>query len=385
VRTGVPCINGASDADPATAPHTTDGPTLTTERIHLKRPAATEPRQLLARYFVPIVTVHLLALLVFVPALFSWTGVILCVAGVHVFGQTITMGYHRLLAHRSFATPLWFEHVLVVGALCCLEDSPARWIATHRMHHAHSDEEDDPHTPLVTFLWGHLWWILVRNRELHHRTNYDRYARDILRDPFYMWIEKNAWSPLWFYMAQVAVYAAAGFGAALLWTDAVGAAWFAASVVVWGVYARTVLVWHITWSVNSLTHLFGYRNHDTEENSRNNWVVALFAAGEGWHNNHHADPACCTVQHRWWEVDVTYWELRALSLVGLTSQLNPRREVRAAEAVARAQAARVQAKPTNSLAAGESAVAGIAAAAAGAGVGNRSQAVIQASPGSSNT
>jgi stearoyl-CoA desaturase (delta-9 desaturase) len=119
---------------------------------------------------------------------------------------------------------------------------------------------------------------------------------------------------------------AAGYGVGCV----TGAAWFAASVVVWGVYARTVLVWHITWSVNSLTHLFGYRNHDTEENSRNNWVVALFAAGEGWHNNHHADPACCTVQHRWWEVDVTYWELRALSLVGLTSQLNPRREVRAA-------------------------------------------------------
>lgn len=282
---------------------------------------------------MPILTVHLLALLVFVPALFSWTGVIVCVAGIHVFGQTITMGYHRLLAHRSFATPLWFEHVLVVGALFCLEDSPARWIATHRMHHAHSDEEEDPHTPLVTFLWGHMWWVMVRNQELHHRCNYDRYARDILRDPFYMWIEKNPWSPLWFYLAQVVLFAGAGFGAALLWTDAVGAAWFAASVVVWGVYLRTVLVWHITWSVNSLTHLFGYRNHKTEENSRNNWLVALVAAGEGWHNNHHSDPACCTVQHRWWEIDVTYWEIRAMSLIGLTKQISPRREVRAKEAV----------------------------------------------------
>jgi len=290
----------------------------------------------LLRYSVPILAVHALALLVLVPAFFSWTSVVLCVAGVHVFGQTITMGYHRLLAHRSFRTPLWFEHLLVVGALCCLEDSPARWIATHRMHHAHSDEEEDPHTPMVTFLWGHMWWLFLRNRELHHRSSYERYARDVLRDPFYMWIEKNSWSPLWFYAAQCVLYFAVGFGVALLWTDAAGAAAFAAGVVAWGVFLRTVLVWHITWSVNSLTHMFGYRNHATEENSRNNWLVALVACGEGWHNNHHADPACCTVQHRWWEFDVTYWEIRALGLVGLARGITPRRDERVA--AARAQA-----------------------------------------------
>ena len=240
-----------------------------------------------------------------------------------------------MLTHRSFSTPRWFEHVLVVGALCCLEDSPARWIATHRMHHAHSDEREDPHTPMVTFLWGHLWWLLVRNRELHQRGSYERYARDVLSDPFYMWIEKRPWSPLWFYAAQAVVYAAVAFAAALLWTDAAGAAYFAAGIVVWGVLLRTVLVWHITWSVNSLTHIFGYRNHDTEENSRNNWLVALFACGEGWHNNHHADPACCSVRHRWWELDITYLEVRALGLVGLAWDIVPRRAVR----VARVQAA----------------------------------------------
>ena len=318
-------------------------PLLTTARIPLPRPPATNPAELLVRYTVPIITVHILALLVFVPAFFSWTSVILCVAGVHVFGQTITMGYHRLLAHRSFNTPRWFEHTLVLGALCCLEDSPARWTATHRMHHAHSDEAEDPHSPLVTFLWGHVWWVMLRNRDLHHRTNYDKYARDILRDPFYMWIEQHAWSPLWFYLAQCAIYVAAGFTIALAWTDVTGAALFAASVLVWGVFLRTVIVWHITWSVNSLTHMFGYRNHDTEEHSQNNWLVALVAAGEGWHNNHHADPACCTNQHRWWELDVTYWELRAMSLIGLTSDLSPRREVRAAAAIA-AAAARTKAK-----------------------------------------
>ena len=119
----------------------------------IARPPTTQPSRILLRYCVPILAIHLLALLAFVPALWSWTGVVLCVVGIHVFGQTITMGYHRLLAHRSFTTPRWFEHLLVVGAMCCLEDSPARWIATHRMHHAHSDKKDDPHSPLVTLLW----------------------------------------------------------------------------------------------------------------------------------------------------------------------------------------------------------------------------------------
>ena len=300
----------------------------------IARPSTTRPSRILLRYCVPILAIHLLALLAFVPALWSWTGVVLCVVGIHVFGQTITMGYHRLLAHRSFATPRWFEHLLVVGAMCCLEDSPARWIATHRMHHAHADEEDDPHSPLVTLLWGHLGWLLIRNQAIHQSGNYHRYARDILGDPFYMWIEKHPLSPFWIYLAQCAIYAGAGFSAALLWTDVAGAALFAASVVAWGVLLRTVLVWHITWSVNSLTHLFGYRNHETGEHSQNNWIVAFVAAGEGWHNNHHADPACCSVQHRWWEFDLTYWEIRALSLIGLTSAIMPRRSVRTAEALA---------------------------------------------------
>ncbi|MFN9076882.1 MAG: fatty acid desaturase, partial [bacterium] len=125
---------------------------------------------------------------------------------------------------------------------------------------------------------------------------------------------------------------AVSFAVALAWTDAAGAATFAAGVVAWGVFLRTVIVWHITWSVNSLTHIFGYRNHATDENSRNNWLVALFACGEGWHNNHHSDPACCTVRHRWWEIDVTYLEVRALSLVGLAWDIVPRRETRTARA-----------------------------------------------------
>ncbi len=281
--------------------------------------------------------VHLLALLVLVPwffsYLFTWTGLILCVVGVHVFGQAITMGYHRLLAHRSFGTHRWFERTLVVLALCCLEDSPARWVATHRVHHAHSDENEDPHSPLVTFAWGHMGWLFLRNHSLHHISTYERYARDILRDPFYLWLERRPWNPLWFYLGHAAIFFGVAFGVASLLVDRAEAMRIATSVLLWGVFMRTVLVWHITWSVNSLTHMFGYRNHKTEENSRNNWLVALVAAGEGWHNNHHEDPACCTVQHRWWEFDLTYWEIRALKVLGVVTSMVPRREVRKARAV----------------------------------------------------
>lgn len=291
---------------------------------------------------MPIATVHVLALLALVPELFWWPAVFVALAGVHVFGQSITMGYHRLLAHRSFEVPRWAEHALVILALCSLEDSPARWVATHRQHHAHSDEEEDPHSPLVDFIWGHMGWLFLRNRDLHHRTSYERYARDVLRDPFYMWIEKNAWSPLWFYLAQCVLCWGGTFLLALLWSNPAHAALLATSMLVWAVFVRTVAVWHITWSVNSLTHLFGYANHKTGENSRNNWLVALLAAGEGWHNNHHADPPACSVQHRWWEFDLTYWELRALQAVGIVRSIVPVREQRKAAALKAHEAQQVK-------------------------------------------
>ncbi len=285
---------------------------------------------------MPIAAIHLLGLLCLVPALFSWTGLVVCLVGVHLFGQAITMGYHRLLTHRSFECSKWFEHLLVVLAMCSFEDTPARWVATHRIHHAHSDEEDDPHSPLVDAFWGHIGWLFVRNRTLHTTSSYEKYARDILRDPFYFWLERRWWRTASIWAGHAAIYFVAGLAIGWpLWGLSEGL-WFGGSLVVWGVFVRTLLVWHITWSVNSLTHLFGYRNHETDENSRNNWLVAIVAAGEGWHNNHHHDPACCSVSHRWWELDVTHLEVRLLKRLGVVTSIVPRRETRLAEAMRRA-------------------------------------------------
>jgi len=209
----------------------------------------------------------------------------------------------RLLTHRSFKSPLWLEHLLAILGICCLEDSPARWVAVHRIHHAHSDEQPDPHSPLVTFLWSHFGWLMVNNRDAQSLGAIGTFAKDLLRDPFYMRIEKRPWILMWIGLAQVPAFFLAGLAIGWLGWGREAALPLAASLVVWGVFVRIVAVWHITWSVNSLSHLFGYRNYETGEGSRNNWFVALLTVGEGWHNHHHEDPSSASVQHRWWEIE----------------------------------------------------------------------------------
>lgn len=295
-------------------------------------------------YAVPIAAIHLLALAAVWPWLFSWTGLIAMVLGVHVFGQGINIGYHRLLTHRSFRTPRWVERCFVFLALCCMQDTPARWVATHRFHHQVSDEQPDPHSPLVSFLWAHVGWLLARNRASESMAAYQKYAGDILRDPFYMRLEKNRLLPFAIYLAHAALFFLAGFGIGF-WAQgsATAGLQFGLSLLVWGVFVRTVAVWHITWAVNSLTHLFGYRNYETDENSRNNWLVAVLTVGEGWHNNHHHDQTSASNQHRWWELDVSYYEIRLLAKLRLASGVVPRRSDRIAAAEALRASGRAEA------------------------------------------
>ncbi len=297
-------------------------------KTRLERPLGVTHR-IVWRYAVPLVSMHILALLALVPWLFSWTGVVLLVVGIYFYGALgINIAYHRLLTHRSFKCPLWFERFLVVVALCCLEDAPGSWVATHRLHHNDSDETPDPHSPLVSFLWSHMGWLMVENRDVRTFSAYERFARDVLRDPFYMQLQRGMLS-IWIYLAHAFVYFAAGLLAGLAMTGQWSSALqFALSILVWGVVLRTVCVWHISWSVNSLAHLFGYRNYETEENSRNNWLVAFLTSGEGWHNNHHADPASASNAHRWYELDPMYWLIRGFGLCGLASDIIVPRHLR---------------------------------------------------------
>jgi len=295
--------------------------------LALSRPAATKPYRINWRYSFAVGAYHLLALLAFDPWFFSRIGALLAVAGVYVFGAAgINLCYHRLLSHRSFSCPLWLEHAFALIAVCCIEDTPARWVATHRLHHHHADEERDPHSPLVSLFWSYIGWLFIENRNLSRTTAYDRYARDILRDKFYRWLERSI---VWIVLAQSAFYFTSGFIVSLTLGSTIPAALqFGASIWLWGVVVRTVLVWHITWCGNSFPHLFGYRNYETDDNSRNNILVALITSGEGWHNNHHAHPSSATNQHRWWEIDLTYLLLCLLVRTGLAWDVKkPRRSI----------------------------------------------------------
>jgi stearoyl-CoA desaturase (delta-9 desaturase) len=265
------------------------------------------------------------ALLAFLPWFFSWTGLVVMLLGVHFFGCLgINLCYHRLLTHRSLRVPKWFERVLVFISLCCFQDTPVKWVANHRMHHLHSDEQPDPHSPLVSFLWGHFDWLMKYNSVTRSATTYQKYARDILEDPFYFYLERNYVATL-VYVLHTLLYYVVGFAVGYYQSggNLASALQFGLSLFIWGAIVRTVVVWHITWSVNSLTHLFGYRNYETTDNSRNNWFVAMIATGEGWHNNHHQDQAAATVQHRWWEFDATYYHIVVLKWLGLASHIVP--------------------------------------------------------------
>jgi stearoyl-CoA desaturase (delta-9 desaturase) len=299
----------------------------TPARGPIPRPATSERGRIVWPYLLGLIAFHLTLPLVFVPWLFSWTGLVLIPLGNYIFCSLgIGAGYHRLLTHRSYRCPLWLEHTLALLGVCTMQESPARWVMTHRMHHQNSDRQPDPHSPLVNLFWGHLGWAMVENRELSRLETYERYARDILRDPFYMWLERGyLWA--WIYFAHAVLFYLVGF--VIGWAaegSLLGGVQFGLSLLLYGVIYRTIYCWHITWGVNSVSHLWGYRNYETDENSKNNWLIALATNGEGWHNNHHADPRCCNHGfHRWWELDVTYLTLRCLERVGLVEDLVPRR------------------------------------------------------------
>jgi fatty-acid desaturase len=286
-----------------------------------------KPATVIARinwpYTMSFVVIHVLALLALFPYFFSWPGVVMALAGCYLFGTLgINLCFHRLMTHQGFELPKWLERTFATIGVCCLQDTPARWVATHRLHHQYSDERPDPHSPLVNFFWGHIGWLLVENSQINTVNHYEKYARDILRDPYYMALERNLmW--VWVNLAHWVVFFGLGFVGQYLFSDpipeeAVRMGW---SMLVWGVFVRTVLVWHITWSVNSVTHMWGYRNYETDENSRNNVFVGLWSNGEGWHNNHHADQRSAKHGHKWWEIDVTWITIHLLEAAGLAKKV----------------------------------------------------------------
>ena len=234
---------------------------------------------------------------------FTWPALVVSLVMLWVAGSLgIGMGYHRLLTHRGYKTPKPVEYFLTLCGTLALESGPLQWVTTHRIHHAHSDAHADPHSPRDGTWWAHMGWILRGAAQKHDRATVERYAPDLLRDGFHVWISR------WYFLPPVAL------GVALL----LFGGW---SVFLWGVFLRTVVGLHATWLVNSATHMWGRRRFQTADDSTNNLLIALLTFGEGWHNNHHAHPRAARHGLAWYEIDVNWWGIRTLQLLGLAKSV----------------------------------------------------------------
>ncbi|MDS3860031.1 fatty acid desaturase [Thermosynechococcaceae cyanobacterium BACA0444] len=246
--------------------------------------------------------VHGLACLA--PWFFSWSALGVLLVLHWLFGSIgICLGYHRLLSHRSFKVPRWLEYpIAVIGALA-LQGGPIFWVAGHRLHHAHTEDvELDPYSAQRGFWWSHILWLFCPNPAVFDYDQYQKYAPDLVKQPFYRWLNRNF---LWLQLPLgILLYLMGGW-----------------SWVIYGMFVRAVLLWHSTWFINSVTHVWGYRTFHVADNSRNLWWAAILTYGEGWHNNHHAFPKVAKAGWRWWEIDVTWWVIAALEKLGLATHV----------------------------------------------------------------
>jgi stearoyl-CoA desaturase (delta-9 desaturase) len=246
--------------------------------------------------------IHALALLA--PWFFSWSALLVMIFFHWLFGSIgICLGYHRLLTHRSFQVPNWLSYVITTIGALALQGGPIFWVATHRMHHAYTEDEDkDPYSARRGFWWSHMLWLFYQSEEFFNYSCYKRFAPDLDSDHYYRWLNRN------YLLLQIP------FGLLLYGLGG----W---DFVIYGLFLRSVLLWHSTWLINSASHLRGYRNFEVDDGSRNLWWAALLTYGEGWHNNHHAHPNVASSGQRWWEIDVTMWAIQALNTFGLAKKV----------------------------------------------------------------
>ena len=262
---------------------------------------------------VPFVAVHLACLAVPVVGA-SRIAVVTALALYALRMFAITGFYHRFFSHRAFKTSRPAQFVFALIGASAVQRGPLWWAAHHRHHHAHSDAPDDVHSPGQRgFLWSHLGWFLSRRGFAPDRAR----VRDLERYPELRWLDRfDILVPVALAVALFAAGAALERRAPGLGTDR----W---QLLVWGFFVSTVLCYHATYAINSLAHVYGRRRYVTGDNSRNNALLALLTFGEGWHNNHHHYPNAARQGFYWWEVDLTYYLLRALAALGLIWDLKP--------------------------------------------------------------
>jgi stearoyl-CoA desaturase (delta-9 desaturase) len=254
---------------------------------------------------------HLVCLLAF------WTGVSAAAVAVCLalyVGRmfAITAGFHRLFSHRSYRTGRLFQFLLAFAGTASYQKGPLWWASHHRRHHLHVDTAEDLHSPVMRSVWqSHVGWFMSRESQA---TDY-RLIPNLLKYPELRWLDK-------YYVLPPLMLAAATYLLGLFleryYPGSGATGW---QMLVWGFFVSTVLLYHGTFTVNSIAHLFGSRRFETADNSRNNFLVALITLGEGWHNNHHHYPSAERQGLYWWEIDVSHYTLRALSSIGVVRDL----------------------------------------------------------------
>lgn len=249
---------------------------------------------------IPFWGVHILAIVGVCITGFSWAGLAWTLALYVPRMFFVTGAYHRYFSHRSYKTSRWFQFLLALGATFTSQKGPLWWAAHHRLHHKLSDMPGDLHSVKQSgFWWSHMGWILSRDLE---GTDLSR-IKDFSKYPELRWLDK------YWMVAPIA----AGVIAFLI-----GGFWG----LVWAFAVPQVLCWHGTFTINSLSHVWGGRRYVTDDDSRNNPVLAMITMGEGWHNNHHHYQVSARQGFYWWEVDCTFYVLKALSSVGLVWDLH---------------------------------------------------------------
>jgi len=254
-----------------------------------------------------MVVIHALALWALLPRFWSPLAlVVLLVLYWLTACIGVTLGFHRLLAHRSFRVVPWLEPIIATcGTLSC-QHGPIDWAGLHRHHHLHSDDPSDHHNSHLGLWWSHFGWML---KEVPAKAQVKRLTPDLQANPYYRWLNRH------FLLLQLPL-------AVVLWWlgESTGAGGLA--LVLWGIPLRLMVVYHCTWMVNSATHRWGYVSYASHDQSKNNWWVALLTFGEGWHNNHHAYQSSARMGFRWWEIDLTWLHIKVLERLGLASHIH---------------------------------------------------------------
>jgi stearoyl-CoA desaturase (delta-9 desaturase) len=247
---------------------------------------------------LPFYAVHASVILAFfVP--FSWGMVALCIGSYVLRMFALTAGYHRYFSHRSYKMNRVAQFVMAWLGSTCTQKGVLWWAANHRWHHRHSDQPQDIHSPVQHgFWWSHVGWVVAPD---YDETRWEQ-IQDLAKYPELVWL--NKWHLLPAITYAVGIY--------LIW---------GLPGLVWGYLVSTVVLWHGTFTINSLSHVFGWQRYETTDQSRNNPLLALITLGEGWHNNHHTYMSSANQGFFWWEFDISYYILTALSWVGITREL----------------------------------------------------------------